>query len=269
MRGATGGTCKQHRRRRRRHGGVWASHQALEVSFSLRTSSSRYVRRGTPARPAACDACSRSRAVHRPPCGWATQTPSPAPGHSPWSLSTQLLHPERYLLRDCFRAWVVFSASSQQAGRALRLLRQSRGQGEPEPESASESGAAPLARSRWRRAKRTSQQRQKDKRQRQATALLAGQAAMARERRRQQLVMRPGPDGRERLVLLWRLWQKYMVIVTMRRVAVAVREDSRFADGGAFLSEVRRALASERWGFPAAMGDALTAVEFFHPEGPK
>ena len=73
-----------------------------------------------------------------------------------------------------------------------------------------------------------------------------GQAAMARERRRQQLVMRPGPDGRERLVLLWRLWQKYMVIVTMRRVAVAVREGSRLADGGAFLSEVRRALASER-----------------------
>jgi len=88
---------------------------------------------------------------------------------------------------------------------------------------------------------------------------------MARERRRQQLAMRPGPDGRERLVLLWRLWQKYMVIVTMRRVAVAVREGSRLADGGAFLSEVRRALASERWGFPAAMGDALTAVEFFHP----
>ena len=24
-------------------------------------------------------------------------------------------------------------------------------------------------------------------------------------------------------------------------------------------------MASERWGFPAAMGDALTAVEFFHP----
>eukprot|EP01046_Picozoa_sp_COSAG06_P025648 COSAG06_NODE_2167_length_7426_cov_7.331787_11_plen_397_part_00 len=76
---------------------------------------------------------------------------------------------------------------------------------------------------------------------------------------------RPGPNGRERLVLLWRLWQKYMVIVAMHRAAVDVRENSRLADGGAFIGAVRRALASGRWVSPVAADNALTAVEFYHP----
>ena len=61
-------------------------------------------------------------------------------------------------------------------------------------ESSTRSGA----RSKRRRAKRTSKQRQVDKRQRQAVALVAGQAALARRRRRQQLAVgpaRPGQNG--------------------------------------------------------------------------
>ena len=83
-----------------------------------------------------------------------------------------------------------------------------------------------------------------------------------------QVALRPGPQGRERLVLLWRWWRRHMVVVSMRRTVSRLKcgGSLRLADEGEFLSAVRKALVDERWGIPTAVATESTAVEFYHPE---
>eukprot|EP01043_Picozoa_sp_COSAG02_P097392 COSAG02_NODE_33614_length_497_cov_1.170854_1_plen_147_part_01 len=81
----------------------------------------------------------------------------------------------------------------------------------------------------------------------------------------QQILVRKGaPFHRRRR--LCRVWQKYLVVVTMRRVAAEVRERGfHLTNEGWSSSEVRGAVASACWDIPATEGCALTAVEFYHP----
>ena len=186
-----------------------------------------------------------------------------------------------WLLRAYLRGWRKSVVAAQQAAVALESLRASRSQllgtAATGAMQRARSGAQQRTRSKAKSASanhKNTAQRRTERWARQLASLAEGQASLSRQRRRQggqhdrQVALRPGPQGRERLVLLWRWWRRHMVVVSMRRTVSRLKcgGSLRLADEGEFLSAVRKALVDERWGIPTAVATESTAVEFYHPE---